>query len=153
MTTYAAATVVSPERSRAEIEQTVKRYGATGYAYAERGLQTQIIFEVCDRRVRFNLTNPDPESQVFRLTLTGKERNSKDQRKAWEQAVRQRWRALSLCIKAKLEAVESGIVSFDEEFLAHLVMPGGKETFGERYIPQIEQALEGKPLPPLLEAP
>ena len=39
---------------------------------------------------------------------------------------RQRWRALNLAIKAKLEAVESGIVTFDQEFLAHIVGPSGQ---------------------------
>jgi hypothetical protein len=56
---------------------------------------------------------------------------------------------LALCIKAKLEAVEAGIVTFDEEFFAHIVLPGG-QTVGERLIPELGRALEGRPLPPLL---
>ena len=56
--------------------------------------------------------------------------------KAWEQACRQRWRALSLCIKAKLEACESGITTFEEEFLAQLVLPGGV-TVAEKIMPSI----------------
>lgn len=35
---------------------------------------------------------------------------------------RRRWRALLLGIKAKLEYVQSGIATFDEEFLAHIVI-------------------------------
>ena len=52
--------------------------------------------------------------------------------------MRQRWRALALCIKAKLEAVECGITSFEEEFLAHVVMPNG-QTFGKLALAQIER--------------
>ena len=47
-------------------------------------------------------------------------------------------------MKAKLEAVEVGIATFDEEFLAHIVLPNGQQV-GEWMVPQIEHAyLEGK---------
>lgn len=58
-------------------------------------------------------------------------------------------RSLCLCVKAKLEAVESGISSFESEFLAHFVVPGGK-TFGEIAIPQLEEARISGKLPQLL---
>ena len=70
---------------------------------------------------------------------------------AYEQAVRQRWRALALVIKAKLEAVESGITVFDKEFMAHIVLPDGK-TVGEHMLPQIESSYETGSMPPLLPA-
>ena len=72
--------------------------------------------------------------------------------KAWEQAGRQRWRALALVIKAKLEAVESGITEFDDEFMAHIMLPSG-ETFGSWAKPQIAAAYDTGDMPPLLPAP
>ena len=60
----------------------------------------------------------------------------------WEQACRQRWRALALVIKAKLEAVESGITTFEDEFLAHIVMPDG-QTVATHIKPRIAEAYEG----------
>lgn len=57
---------------------------------------------------------------------------------AWEQACRQRWRALSLCIKAKLEAVAAGITTFEHEFLAHFLTGDGR-TVGDHIIPQLGQ--------------
>jgi hypothetical protein len=63
--------------------------------------------------------------------------------------VRQRWRALALVIKAKLEAVEAGITIFEEEFLAHIVLPDGR-TAGEYMVPQIEESYRTKQMPPLL---
>ncbi|MCI0660555.1 MAG: hypothetical protein L0220_05720 [Acidobacteria bacterium] len=63
---------------------------------------------------------------------------------AWEQATRQKWRALKLAIIAKLEAVESKIATFETEFVANIVMPDGR-TVGEHAMPAIEQAyLTGK---------
>jgi len=55
--------------------------------------------------------------------------------------VRRRWRALVLVVKGKLEAVESEIVTFEEEFLAHLVLPNG-QTVGSEVRPMVAQAYE-----------
>lgn len=59
--------------------------------------------------------------------------------KEWEKACRQRWRALALVIKAKLEAVESGISVFEDEFMANIVLPGGR-TVSEEIRPMIATA-------------
>jgi len=64
----------------------------------------------------------------------------------WEQE-----RALALVIKAKLEAVESGITVFDDEFMAHIVLPDGS-TVGDFMKPQIEQVYLTGQMPPLLPA-
>jgi hypothetical protein len=42
------------------------------------------------------------------------------------QANRQVWRALLLAIKAKLEVVESGIATVEEEFMPYIVTPDGR---------------------------
>jgi hypothetical protein len=132
--TYAAETKVPVERTRGEIETTLKRYGATKFAYFTEDTRAIIMFEAHERRIRFDL--PLPEG--------GKE---KDQR-----ARRARWRCLLLCIKAKLEAVESHIESFEEAFLAHVVMPDGV-TVAQHSRPLIEQAYKGGKMVPLLPAP
>lgn len=153
MARYAQQTTVSTDSSRAEIEHTLNRYGATGFAYAREGDKAMVAFGIQGRRVRFMLPLPDQQDRAFTHTRTGRERGRGQYPhavlKAWEQACRQRWRALALCIKAKLEAVEAGIVTFDEEFLAHIVLPGG-QTFGEQQIPHLDEALAGRPMPPLL---
>jgi len=103
--------------------------------------------------VRFVLPMPDKSSDEFMRTATGRpRRNAQAAYAAWEQAARQRWRALALVIKAKLEAVESGITSFDEEFLAHLMLPNGN-TVGQFMLPQVRQAYETGAMPPLLPGP
>ncbi len=69
--------------------------------------------------------------------------------KEWEQACRQKWRALYLVIKAKLEAVESGISCFEDEFLANIVLPDGS-LVGNFMRPQIEQVYSSGNMPALL---
>jgi hypothetical protein len=102
--------------------------------------------------VRFDLTLPDPDSEEFHTTPAGRRRRNEDAAyKAWEQACRQRWRALTLVIKAKLEAVESGITTFDVEFLPHMLVPGARgKVFHEVALPQIDEAYSSGKMPPLL---
>lgn len=72
--------------------------------------------------VRFEVPIPTDPAE-YRRTKGGQTRTPAQQERALEAEVRRRWRALLLCIKGKLEAVESGITTFEEEFLAHLVLP------------------------------
>jgi hypothetical protein len=66
---------------------------------------------------------------------------------------RRRWRCLLLSIKAKLETVANGILTFDEEFLANIVVPGTGETVGTWAAPKIAAAYEsGAHMPPMLGA-
>lgn len=146
---YAAETTVPVERSRAEIEHTLARYGATRFAYATEQHRAQIVFEVNNRRVRFIVPLPDRDSRDFTIGRYGKVRKPEETFKRWEQACRQRWRALALAIKAKLEVVEAGISTFESEFLAHVVLPSG-ETVGEWFAPQLEATYTSGRMPPLL---
>lgn len=139
---YANQTEVSVEKSRAEIENILTKYGASQFGYAvdaNRGLAS-IQFCAKDRHIQFILKLPAQNDREFHRTPHFKKVRSADAAfKAWEQACRQRWRALALCIKAKLEAVECGISEFEDEFMAHIILPGGK-TVSQLMRPQIERA-------------
>jgi len=112
-----------------------------------------VAFEMAGRRIKFDLPMPDRMSEEFRFTPAKRHlRDADQQAAAYEQAVRQRWRALALVIKAKLEAVETGITEFEEEFLAHIVLPGG-QTVGQWMLPQIAKAYDSNSLPSLLPGP
>ena len=155
MGTYAKDTSVSSELSRLEIEKTLIRYGAKGFAYATEPGRAMIGFKLQGRQVRFILPLPDIDADEFRFTPTRRtERSEKSQYDAWEQASRQQWRALLLVVKAKLEAIETGISTFDSEFMANIVLPNGG-TIGDWMLPQIEQAyITGAPpaMLPMLES-
>jgi hypothetical protein len=150
MPTYAADTSVSVDRSRNEIEATLRRYQATSFAYGwDRG-SAVIAFEAHGRHVRFVLPLPDRSSRSFTHTAArGTPRTAAQAEAAWEQSCRQRWRALALVIKAKLEAVEANISTFEAEFLAHTVLPSG-QTVSDWLEPQLAEAFELRAMPPLL---
>jgi hypothetical protein len=147
---YAENTEVPSDRSRNEIEATLRRYGATAFGYAWEPGTAAIMFEISSRRVRFRLPMPDPNARQFTHTeARGLRRSEAARDAAYEQAVRQSWRALALVIKAKLEAVAAGITSIEEEFMASTVLPSGS-TVGEWALPQIEAAYRSNTMPALM---
>lgn len=149
MTTYAANTEVSSGRSRDEIERTLIRYGATDFAYGWTQSHAVIGFVINGRQIRFLLPLPDRNARQFTRTPTGRPRSASQQQTEYEQAVRSKWRSLALVIKAKLEAVASQIVSFEQEFAMHMVLPDG-QTVAEHVLPRIAQAYAEGEVPPLL---
>ena len=147
MSTYASKTTVAPEKSRAEIEKTLKRYGAAAFSYGYDDERAVVMFAAAGRKLRFELATPRPED--FRYDAAGRRRQTTQVMTARDQAERQIWRALALVIKAKLEAVQSGIVSFEEEFLAHILLPSG-ETVGQWTQPQLQDVYETGLMPSVL---
>lgn len=147
MTRYAATTGVSSPKSRVEIEKTLSRYGASAFMYGTRDGLAVVGFEMTQRRIRFDL--PLPARSEFVLTANGYARSDDAIDKSYEQAIRQRWRALLLVIKAKLESIESGIEEFDDAFMAQIVLPGN-QTVSEWLRPQLVLAYKDGKVPPLL---
>jgi hypothetical protein len=150
MTRYAANTSVSVEKSRAEIEQLLMRYGATSFMYGLMPGMAGIQFEMNSRRLKFILPLPSRDEKRFHQTPAKKlMRSPEEAYREWEQACRQRWRALALAIKAKLETVECGISTFEDEFMAHIVLPNGS-TVSDFMRPQIAQSYETGSMPRML---
>lgn len=148
---YAENTSVPADRSRAEIERTLQRYGASQFMYGYDEQHSMVAFAMAGRQVRFVLPMPDKNDPRFTMTPSGRERRDPSSMLAeYEKATRQRWRALALVIKAKLEAVEAGITVFEDEFLAHIVLPDGT-TAGDWMRPQIAKAYEKGSMPAKLQ--
>lgn len=144
--TYAAKTDVPVSKSRDEIERTLVRFGATGYAYAIQGDRVMVSFEIKTFRVMIRMTLPDREA--FARNSYGNRRSDSAIDKDWEQACRQRWRTLANAIKAKLAMVDDGLSTVEREFLADVVV--GDSTVGEQIIPDLPAAIRSGHLPPLI---
>lgn len=158
MSRFANKTEVTTRGSRDEIEQTLERYGADQFLYGWQDDAAVIGFRMKGRHIKFVLPLPSRTAEEFTIYMRGSVRFERDAgaaTKLWEQATRQRWRALALVIKAKLEAIEAGISLFDDEFLAATVMPNG-QTAGEWMRPQVDEAYRIGTMPsmlPMLEGP
>lgn len=158
MPTYAANTSVSVEKSRAEIETILTRYGASHFGYMTGPGKSIIEFVAEERRVRFTLPLPDKDAHEFKFVrYKGRyyetERTAEKAHEAWEQACRQRWRALRIAIMAKLEAVQCGISQFEEEFLSYVVDPCTNRTVYESIAENLQLRYEGKGTGQLLALP
>lgn len=149
MNLYASDTSVPVDRSKSEIERLIRRYGAQEFVtgWSDNTGEALVGFQVAGKRVQFRL--PLPSADDFATSPKGRARRGGAAEAAREQEERRRWRALGLLIKAKLEAVASKITVFEEEFLAHLVVRGGK-TVGQMLLPRLAEACDSGKLPPLL---
>lgn len=140
---FANKTSVSAIRTQEEIRRTLEKYKATGFMFGESNGQALCAFEMNSRRIKFVLALPipgtiSPTNKYYKLTIND-----------CAQRTRTAWRCLLLAIKAKLECAASGISTFEQEFMAHIVMPNG-QTIGEVLVPQIDQAYDTGKMPPLL---
>jgi hypothetical protein len=144
---YAAQTEVPADRSRAEIERILERYGATSFLYGWDKNAAMIAFEVEGRRIRIMV--PMPQREWYATTPTGRKRVTSSIDKEWEQGKRQRWRAMALIVNAKLEAVQAGISTIEAEFLAYTLLPNN-QTIGDWLGPQIQRVYETQTMPPML---
>jgi len=100
---FAEDTKVPILRSIDEIRHTVARYGAEQFLHAAMDDRLIVGFTKDARQVRFQIGQDPGDAQNNRRLA----------------------RALLLVLKAKLEAVASGVSIFEDEFLANIVMPDG----------------------------
>ena len=137
MSLYAQDTRVSVEQSRDEIEQLLKRYGADAFGYMTEAKGAAIQFKAGGRFLRFMLPMPTPDEVA--KGPTGRRHPTGSLKRLMEKEQRRRWRSLALLIKAKLDAVASRIAVFEEEFMAHIILPGNR-TVAETALPLIADA-------------
>lgn len=138
--TYAEGTSVTVERSRAELDALLRKHGAQQRVFADddaRGLALVgfSFAPTVDERRQYRLEIPLPKLESFAtrdVRAQGRSRSTRrvprspdEQRKAHEQACRERWRAIVLLVKAKLELIALGVSSVEREFLADLVLANG----------------------------
>ena len=149
---YATGTKVSDVQSQADIRRTLMRYGADAFGVYEKRGCASVGFEIKNLTVRIDVSLPSRDDEEFTKTETGRDRSESAAWAAHEQAVKQRWRALLLAIRAKLEAVEVGISTIEQEFMPFVVMPDGK-TLGDHLIPRLAEITTVGQLRKLLPAP
>jgi hypothetical protein len=145
VTRYAEGTSVTVQSSQAELQLLLVRRGAdqvvTGWDQTEGAM---VQFRIQNRYVQLNVPKPD-------LTKLRKQHPQTDLERLEAQEDRRMWRALILLAKAKFEAVDAGITSFDKEFLADLMLPNGKR-FITAMRPQLEEMYATGKMPALLPA-
>ena len=123
MSRYAKTTTVPVERSRAELEQTLERYGCDAFGYLHKAGTHTIQFEYSGRVIRLGVEAGETPQET-----------------------RQRWRVLLLWVKATLESIEVGLQDFETAFALHTALPNG-ETLANKIVPELQRLSEGGKLP------
>jgi hypothetical protein len=109
---YAKDTQVPVANSRAEVERVLIRYGCDAFVSGWSNEGAMVQFGYKGRNVKISVPYP--------ANVAGKK---------FEQAQRQRWRVLLLLVKAQIEAVECGLVKFEEAFLPWIVLKDGSTVY------------------------
>lgn len=148
--TYARDTSVPVRRSRQEIEEMLENHRALRTYTGQEPGRAMVGFELADRRIQFELHLPALTEFETRVVRGRKVKASPEQQqREWEQACRQKWRALVLALKSKFVSIESGIETVEEAFLAHVVLPN-RQTVGNWFKAQLQKAYDTEDMPPLL---
>lgn len=136
---YAATTSVPVDRSIGEIGALVKKRGGQRFAYFEEPERISIAFEMADRQVRFTVPLYEWRDRQFERDGRNSIRSQAQRQSSADQLNRSRARALLLVIKAKLESVEAKVETFEQAFLANVVLPSG-QLLGDAVKPKIQAA-------------
>lgn len=140
MSNFASNTSVPIERSKTEIEQTLLRYGVEQFGYAVHTTRgSGIAFVYKGRKIQLNI--PLPKRDKFASNRAGETK--------WQQEHRRLWRVLLLWLKANLELIDCGLISFEDVFLAQTCLPAG-QTVSQMLQPQIEKMITNGEMPKLL---
>lgn len=140
MSTYAKNTSVSVARSRIEIEEMLQRARCRAVYTASDEGKAVVGFVLENRHVKFQLPLPSQDAFEWRVVRGYKQRATADQQyAAWEQACRQKWRALVLALKSKFVSIEEGVETVEEAFLAHVVL-ANKSTVHQWFRAQLERS-------------
>lgn len=154
----AANTTVAPEKSRAEVDRMLTRYGAVGFSYAiniESG-EIKIEFVVPDSKKkdapRIPVRLPISVRRVYDALYGQPTKWTKD---GWvfdpagydprklQQAERVAWRNLVIWIDAALSAATIGVQTITEAFFAHTIVvdDGGRTERMAEYVARTGGAL------------
>lgn len=130
---YAENTSVPLERSVGEIVGLLKKAGAERIGQLDEGSRLSVFFSVHGRHIKFSI----PLATDYQGPLKSGNGRAVDGEAVIRQQNNQKGRALLLVIKAKLESVTSNVETFEEAFLANIVLSGG-ETVYQRARPAID---------------
>jgi hypothetical protein len=119
---FAEGTTVPASKTRAEIEDYVRKRGATRFACGYLEDRAGISFVANGLMIPMPKEDEKPiRARALRLSRSSWRIDPPKLQVAIDEEDRRRWRCLLLAIKSKFTTVESGIESFEEAFLANIV--------------------------------
>ncbi|KKN40729.1 hypothetical protein LCGC14_0730370 [marine sediment metagenome] len=135
MAKYAKNTTVTISKSKTQIEDLITNWGIEEFFFARSSRGDGIGFKHEGKMYKFNVTMPD------RGRMTERQ---------YEQAIRQRWRIFYMSLKMKLEEIDGGGETFEDQFLSKMCLPDGSTVGDFMRLPENIASLEKTEMPKLL---
>lgn len=134
-----STTTVAVERSQGQIRELLARHGAREFGFGEAiddvgEAWSAVTFTHHALRVRLRVKLKLPEPKL----LDAKARRSRTKTRddlmfeMAEQEAKRVWRIMAWNLKARMVAVDEGVETFEEAFLAHIVNPNTGQTIYEQ---------------------
>jgi hypothetical protein len=119
-------TEVAVSRSQAQIRDLLVKHGATAFSFGEGKVadvvSATIEFESTGYAVRLRVPLKAPTAEeVSKRTARSKKGAAQATADLFEREAMRIWRVLHWIVKARLEAVEEGVETFEQAFLPHLL--------------------------------
>lgn len=110
---FASGTTVAADKTKQEIERLVADHGGKQFFSGWKDDNTAVVgFRASDRIVRLELPLP-PQPH----------------RRGDDDEIRRRWRCLLLALKAQFTVVETGVKTFEQAFMADIVLPNDQTVY------------------------
>lgn len=135
MAKYAKNTTVAASKTKVQIQELLIDWGIVEFFFATNVRGEGIGFSFEGRLYNWNVLMPDSKG------LTDKQ---------YQQAVRQRWRILYMGLKMKLEEIDSGSETFEDQFLSKMVLPNGGTVSDFMKLPENLKLIGQSKMPKLL---
>ena len=136
MAKYAKNTTVPASKSKVQVQELLVNYGIDEFFFGTSPRGDGIGFKYEGRVYKHNVPMPDHDDYATD--------------KQYEQAVRQRWRIFYMSLKMKLEEIQSGGMTFEDQFLAMMVLPDGTTVSDFMRLPENVAMLQKSKMPRLL---
>lgn len=132
-------TSVPVERSQAEIRKLLAKHGSSRFAFGEERDDVgqrwaAISFTYGSHAVRMRVPLKLVDERAVRSTAQRARSRTADEIRdqMYEQEEKRIWRVIAWNLKARMVAVEEGVETFEEAFLAHLWNPATGRTIYEQ---------------------
>jgi hypothetical protein len=136
MAKYAKNTTVSVAKTKIQIQDLLVSWGIEEFFFGTSPRGDGIGFKYKGKVYKHNVPMP-PDKQIY-------------SDKQYDQMVRQRWRILYMSLKMKLEEIDSGGISFEDQFLAMMCLPDGSTVADFMRLPENVERLSETQMPKLL---
>lgn len=135
MAKYAKDTSVSVSQTKQQVEKLLTDWGIDEFFFGRSSRGDGLGFKYKDRMYKFNI--PTPEQGYLS--------NVK-----YQQKIRQRWRIFYMTLKMKLEEIDGGGETFEDQFLSKMCLPDGSTVGDFMRLPENVTRLAETEMPKLL---